>query len=264
MLTFKGNRGNLLQHWVLCEILEILKQADPQLDSLFYVDATAMAPFSVPEQGNQPTRPQFEVVRNRLGVGESLYEKAWFALTQGNTDTYPSSAVFLRHLWNKTHKMLLCEIDPQRAAAIGGWLDQRTDVLWERDWRVRFRQGLTSPFEILLLSFDPYMYERNPDLATNKLGVMYPQDLCLVVDAIRDVQCPIIIQLSTYDVNNNNPQDLVEKSVKGILEPCGYKVAALIKADNAMMSFVLVRNADGLRERFVDMPSRFTVWLGSI
>jgi hypothetical protein len=117
---------------------------------------------------------------------------------------------------------------------------------------------------MVLISFDPYMYEKNPDLATNNPGIMYPQDLCLVVEAIREVPCPIVIQLSTYSANNNNPQDLVENSVRSILEPCGYHVAALIRADDAMMSFVLIRDADGLRKGFADLPNRFKVWLCSI
>jgi hypothetical protein len=197
-------------------------------------------------------------------VGESPYEKAWLALTRVNPETYPSSADFVIHLWNKSLMRLLCEIDHQRAAAIREWADPNALELWEGDWRVRFRKRLSPPCDILLISFDPYMYDKNPELATKNPGMMYPQDLCLIVEAIREVRGPIIIQLSTYSVNNNNPQDLVEKSVKSILEPCGYKVAALIKADNAMMSFVLLKNADGLQERFANLQSRFTVWLGSI
>jgi hypothetical protein len=41
-------------------------------------------------------------------------------------------------------------------------------------------------------------------------------------------------------------------------------VAALIRADDAMMSFVLIRDADGLRKGFADLPNRFKVWLCSI
>jgi hypothetical protein len=112
MLTFKANRGNLLQHCVLCNIIDLLKESYYKRDSFFYVDATAMAPFSVPEQGNQPTCSHFEAVRNRLGVGESSYERPWFSLTEPKSDAYPSSAVFIKRLWIKTLKMLLCERDP--------------------------------------------------------------------------------------------------------------------------------------------------------
>jgi hypothetical protein len=120
-----------------------------------------------------------------------------------------------------------------------------------------FRQRVEPLCNVLLVSFDPYMHQKNPDFATKNAGVICPQDLCLAVDATREVEFPIVIQLSTYDVNNNNPQNLVEKSVRTILKPCGYHVSAPIKADKAMMSFVLVKNADDLHEPFAKLQSRF-------
>ena len=43
MPTYKGNVGNLMQHWTLCAILDI---ADEHVPGLNFIDGHSMAPIS--------------------------------------------------------------------------------------------------------------------------------------------------------------------------------------------------------------------------
>lgn len=43
MGTYKGNAGNLMQHWTLCELLVI---AGKHTSELSFIDAHAMAPLA--------------------------------------------------------------------------------------------------------------------------------------------------------------------------------------------------------------------------
>ena len=43
MPIFRGNVGNLLQHWVFCEALEVFRGSADQID---FIDAYSMAPLA--------------------------------------------------------------------------------------------------------------------------------------------------------------------------------------------------------------------------
>ena len=64
MPTYKGNKGNLLQHWVLCELLSAARE---HVSRLQFIDAHAMAP--VAEKQEEPlaklsgVRAQFSISR---------------------------------------------------------------------------------------------------------------------------------------------------------------------------------------------------------
>lgn len=111
MGTYKGNVGNLMQHWTLCEILAI---AEPHCSGLNYIDAHAMAPWAT----TRTTRNinEFDSVRNSLWncpPGQnSVYERAWNNLAwQEEREGYPSSAAFVRQVWSGQYSLLLCERD---------------------------------------------------------------------------------------------------------------------------------------------------------
>src|SRR5262245_48634318 len=99
MPTFRGNRGNLLQHWVLVEVLNALH---PQrVSGLCFVDAYSMSPTPTrsPKVVTDQTAPEFDRLRARLKQGPSAYERAWLSLGQSLPSDYPSSAAFVRHCW---------------------------------------------------------------------------------------------------------------------------------------------------------------------
>ena len=99
MPTYRGNRGNLLQHWVLVELLGCLRQQG--ISKLCFVDAYSMSPTPVrsAKAATDQTAPEFDLVRSRLADGRSAYERAWLALSQALPSEYPSSAAFVRHYW---------------------------------------------------------------------------------------------------------------------------------------------------------------------
>ena len=157
MCKYKGNTGNLMQHWTLCEILTVLAAADCGTSCLSYVDAHAMAPWATKRDQSCQT---FDRVRGSLGEfvdEQSVYEQAWHRLTQGR-EAYPNSAAFVEDIWKGQVSMLLCEIDPSTAAKVTAWAQGRTErtevTVIEDDWRRRFEAGLPDA-PITLLSFDP-------------------------------------------------------------------------------------------------------------
>ena len=78
MPTYKGNKGNFLQHWVLCELVSA---AGKHVSRLQFIDAHAMAPMAE-KQDPKHKDSVFDSVRARLPGTGSPYERAWKALVQ--------------------------------------------------------------------------------------------------------------------------------------------------------------------------------------
>ena len=79
---------------------------------------------------------------------------------------------------------------------------------------------------------------------------------------IESVTGAIVVQLSTYDVNNDNGQVEVERAVRSGLEDAGLNLTTAVMTDGRMMSLVLAR---GCSVPFVseaaELTSRFDRWL---
>ena len=96
MGTYKGNVGNLMQHWTLCALLGVAKN---QVDGLNYVDAHSMSPWADPPKRHSH---EFQCVQEGLPGQGSDYERAWHRIANLHpTEGYPSSAAFVHDLWNK-------------------------------------------------------------------------------------------------------------------------------------------------------------------
>lgn len=111
MPTFKGNKGNLLQHWVLAELTLLLRSQFPSAH-LSLIDAHAMSPYATRSPGASAN--VFDVVQNRLPGQGSAYEHAWSQMAgqKGSRAVeYPTTAMFVRHLWRGPLAMVLCDID---------------------------------------------------------------------------------------------------------------------------------------------------------
>ena len=244
--------GNLMQHWTLCEILGA---AQRHTSCLSYVDAHAMAPMA---RCRTDTCRTFDRVRD----GEqqkSDYEQAWRRLAPAEKG-YPNSAAFVQDVWKGRVFMLLCELDSSTVAELKTWADNRNEVtVFDGDWRKRFEKGLPDA-PLTLLSFDPYMYNRKR--AVKKPGNLYVSDLELTVSSVDAVQGGVLLQLSTYDTNDGNPQEAVISSVSGILANGGFRRAAVARVNRKMMSLVYARGIDWFAD-LEDMPGRFTDWLGT-
>ncbi len=240
MPTFRGNRGNLLQHWVLAECLALLSPT--QQMCLCFIDAHAMSPYAKRHPGPGQTGPDFDRVRETLPGQKTAYELAWKELATGEIG-YPSSALFVRHLWPGTLHLILCERDPATAAEVSSWLKtlvtKSSGELHPGDWRERFRAGLPTGYSTYLISFDPYMFDRHGPAAAPDQGNMWPADINLACSALIELQGrPTIVQLSTYSANNANSQEDVIKTILPIFQAAGFALVAYVHADGNMMSLV--------------------------
>ena len=253
--TYKGNVGNLMQHWTLCETLKV---AQRHASCLSYVDAHAMAPVALCRDAKCAT---FDRVRGGLGKcvdQQSAYEQAWRRLVQGR-EGYPNSAAFVEDIWKGRVSMLLCETDPTTAAELETWArGGRKDVrVFKGDWLQKFRKGLPGG-PLTLLSFDPYMYNRHRRKRCP--GNLYSSDLELTVCAVDALRGRVLLQLSTYDTNDGNPQEAVILSVDAILAKGCFRRTAVVRVNGKMMSLVYTRGIDWFEE-LADMPQRFKRWL---
>ena len=137
--------------------------------------------------------------------------------------------------------------------------------LFEGDWRKRFEAGLPSPSEVgladgsvTLVSFDPNMYNRHRRI--HNPANLYPDDIELALRAMSNLEGGILIQLSTYDVNDANSQEAVISSIDSMLAPRGFTRSAVVRVNNKMMSLVYARNVSWSAE-LAGLPSRFEKWL---
>jgi hypothetical protein len=124
MPTYRGNRGNLLQHWVLVELLSCIREGG--IARLCFVDAYSMSPSPTRSKraATDQTAREFDHVRSRLDRSSSAFEQAWLTLSQDLASEYPSSAAFVRRCWPERVHFLLCEADPATADDIERWLSR--------------------------------------------------------------------------------------------------------------------------------------------
>ena len=251
-----------MQHWTLCELVNI---ADEHAPGLNFIDAHAMAPWATERRLKSPD-PTFEGVRRGLPDGLSVYERVWRQLDWEHrggypNEGYPNSAAFVNRVWTRDFSMLLCEINPQTINALDAWLPSiqrlpkcRRAKVYYGDWRKRFARGLPSPVDVGLLdgsltlvSFDPFKYSSNrryDDINLGKSrtqGDLYPDDVertLDALDALQDVQGGSVVQLSTYSRLDGNSQEVVIASLAPIFEGRGFAPAEPVRLDEKMMSLI--------------------------
>jgi hypothetical protein len=255
----------------LCELIHIFDETFPEESHLLYMDAYPMAPFAPMREKNDQTRGHFLHVRNGLPGQRSTYETCWQELAHKNPDLYPSSLVFVNHLWKGRLSVYLSEIDLATHEEITAWLNspermnrfENTQV--ERgDWRERLQScGAGINPDLVFMSFDPNMYDRH-DLpeADRKPENMYGPDLHTVMSLCENWECPVVFQLSTYSANHDNPQELVEEQITEVMSNrAGFSKPLIFKADGQMMSLVYFRGAEDLISKMVPLVERFENWL---
>ena len=269
MPTYKGNVGNLMQHWTLCELLNVAHQQG--IPGLNFIDAHAMAPLAQYRDG---TDNRFDRVRDNLPGQQSPYEQAWqyHAPKAG----YPNSAAFVDQVWPGDFSLLLCETRPATVRALEAWREivdrsdrcRRRTQVWPRDWRVRFDQGLPSPGDVglkpeslTLVSFDPYKCNTRGEPNGEGDDDLYPEDIERVRDQSRNLEGQILIQLSTYDTPQGD-QDALIAQVCGILGD--FELAAAVRIpDRPMMSMVFTHCVPWF-DQLENLHDDFNDWLPQV
>ena len=267
MPPYKGNKGNLMQHWTLCEVLRI---AQCHHSALNYFDAHAMAPLATCRTGYDAA---FDSVRSGLPKGESAYEKAWYGLTK-TKEGYPNSAKFVKHIWEGRYSLFLCEKDPATYACVNDWLGKLNDrncvCATSRcgDWRCAFAQGLPSPADaslpddaLTVVSFDPYMISTRANRYKTNPGVMYPQDLRRTTGALQGFLGGILAQLSTYSNNGPTSQESVIALVDAEFNQVALKRVATVQVNESMMSLIYARDVPWASGELAHLGDGFTAWL---
>ena len=272
MSSYKGNRGHLMQHWPLCEMLEVA--AHKGVTGLNLIDAYAMAPLATENAGKDA---KFQRAENRLpNLPDSApaYDRAWRDLTSWHHPTpkgYPSSAAFVEQVWKRDFSMLLCEIDQPTIDEIKPWLQRvdklercKTTELFCSDWQERFKKKLPSPAEVeladgalTLVLFDPYICSQRQRrrVVMPNVGHLYIDDIEMAMGAMAHLDDSILMQLSTYSAMNN-PQGAVISSVNQILAANDFRLLAVVHIGRDMMSLVYARNVSWAAE-LADLPGRF-------
>ena len=261
--TYKGNVGNLMQHWTLCELLRAAKNHTAGLN---YVDAHAMAPYAEVRKDNDGL---FSAVLAALPGQGSTYEQAWQRLAADKGPGYPNSAAFVQEIWGGEIPMLLCEVDPDTVVEIESWAANNPSItVYLGRWQERFKSPLPSPSDagllaesLTLVSFDPYMVSSRR--TGPNAGNIYLQDLHTALTALGQVRGSVLIQLSTYSANDSNPQGAVIASTNALMVSFGFTLAAVVRTNGAMMSLVYERGI-AWTAGLLDLPSRFTQWLGGV
>jgi len=263
MPSFRGNVGNLLQHWVLCEVLSACQN---HYERLGFIDAYSMAPFAAERPKRDASAQLFDDVAGRLPGRHSLYERAWLKLAP-NTHEYPNSAAFVTAAWRGRYAMVLCELDETTILQLNRWANtvrqfpgcEGVEVAMG-DWRRHLRGALLPSSDLLFLAFDPYMFDRHG--AGRNPGNMDPTDLDRLVELLGHVDGSVIVQVSTYSANNDNAQPAVQDVIVSRLEQAGLRETALVRADGNMMSLVFARDVKAAQD-IEALPARFGEWLDS-
>ena len=218
MPSFKGNDGNLMQHWVLCELLATARRYTTDLT---FIDAHAMAPSATRRTAKPKQRGKFDAVLENLPGQGSEYERVWQALWP-EPGTYPNSASFVRSIWPSGGQcsMLLCENDERTVFELRSWADKRKDIeVSRRQTGAKFRKG-TSENGGSDVHFVRSVYVQPASRRKKKNpGNMYPDDLDLLVEASPSCSNILLVQLSTYSSHGGNPQQEVKNGVWSKLKP---------------------------------------------
>jgi hypothetical protein len=285
----RGNRGNLMQHWTLAEVIAAISDKDCKLH---FITTHSMAPWSTPEKKSESLRCRqiFRAACRRLKAHavSSPYEIAWKALSNEAGVPYPSSAVFMTKLWeSKPILISLCEYDARNFEEIEGWLsdDLLSKFFLHRvSFQGDFRHSLQNPTlwqngadsDCIYIEMDPMKYDarrrlpntwpktkKMPDgyRRNTDLQIIYPEDMEHILHNLPSSPKGVILQISSFDVNNGMTLDKQEASLRTILNPYDFELAGQARVKKQMATFVFTRN---IKLNIDGIQGRFETWLSSI
>jgi hypothetical protein len=163
---------------------------------------------------------------------------------------YPSSAVIANHQWKADLTLFLCEIEAFPASEIKAWMElpevsariTPESRLYEGDWRVGLNNQVfySSNADCFVIELDPMQFEcANPvDERSRNGALLFPDDIQRILLYIQLVNKPVVIQLTTYNTQNNNPLHRVESHITPILVNAGFRTEAFVSPHGSMGSWV--------------------------
>jgi len=237
-----------------------------------------MAPWSLAsykeDEVSNPERAAFRRAGERLARNSSAftYETAWKQLTVKDGIPYPSSAVFTQHVWKKPLSLSLCEQSMAVADEIDGWLggsQVRSRIahclLLRGDWRSSVRSPLCmdSKSACLYIEMDPMRYDSREIGARKRSdpASLYPEDISLLLDVLKNEARPVVLQISSFSAQNGNSREVIERSLRGKLEPGGFFYRDQIYVNGQMTSFIFDR---GIKLHSGSLQPAFEDWLARI
>lgn len=257
MGTFKANRGNLMQHWLTCEIAAaLLGRFKGQ--TLTYCDAHAMAPESTPESCAEA---EFAAMAESLTAApatwrtRSLYQEVWHKLA-GRGMPYPSSARYVEAIWQGPLRCVLCEVQPQIVSEIQSWAEGRNVVVRQGRWQDRL--SFPADADLVFAQFDPYEIHTVAGRNRDKDGVMYPEDFDRLEEIGFAGRGPLVLQISSY---RSTGIDLAAQAAwtRQRLGAMGLRFDGGIRADGAMFSMIFSCRLE-LPSLLPDLGDRFATW----
>lgn len=270
----KGNRGNLMQHWTLAEVIESLKQ---QYKSLHFITTHSMAPWSIPIKAKESNcRQKFRQAGRRLANLErpSIYEQHWKSLAVESGLPYPSSALFFASIWPANQgSIAICEFDATTFNEIDGWIINEDiadrflhHVVFRGDWRdsIRSPQIWNNTAECQFIEMDPmrYSFDVRAKRKKTESSTLYPEDIELLLSQIPSPpKCTVLMISSFSNQFGSMPFDQQRNSLDDILRRGDFNLQADVRVGHEMASFVFAR---GLQLQFENLQERFSNWLGEI
>jgi hypothetical protein len=247
--TCKGNRGNLMQHWVFSEALSRI--SDLAHEHPLLVCTHSMSPKSAVSSADR----HFKLACGRLKKDQdqhSHYEMAWRALTNDTGQPYPNSAALAVEIWKRKLSVLLCEFDSGRAQEIKDWLGSREiapRLDWKEchqgDWRKRIELEITYPssVDVLYIEQDPMVFSCSSltKPTSRQRANVYPCDIRLLFLALRQVRLPIVYQLSSFSANGGNTHEATIPVLDKLLTEEQFVLEARVAPDGNMISHVYSR-----------------------
>jgi hypothetical protein len=271
-----------MQHCVLSEGLsELGKQLGRDIHLLF-ATSHSMAPWSVPRSlasaGEDYSRSRFDRARTRLDrPNATSYEIAWEELSCENGLPYPSSANLAVKLWEGPLSLSLSEVDISVAGEIDGWLalpevrarlaSNPGNELRVGDWRDTFAAKFGNPSGVraIYAEMDPMRFEHHAMemCSRDNRAVVYVEDLETIAIAFNETNIPVVLQMSSFSANNNNPHRIVEPVISTVLGRAAFCLRGRVEADGNMICLVYARNLD-LWEDPQELQRRYSQWAALI
>lgn len=267
----KGNVGNLMQHWTLCEVVQAAAEQD--LPHLHFVSTHGMAPWSVPAEVQNDAQVQarllFDSARNRpTNARNSFYEQVWHDIALYRGLPYPSSAAFVVQAWGRRLSLSLCEADQFVAAEVAGWLklsEVAEKLVRKQLHRDDWRTGLAAMLDqgdsgvCTLIEMDPMQFDHHQGMQEPGSPMLFPEDLETIIEATEGLTGPIILQMSSYIAQNGNPHPVVEQCIAGPLHEAGFRLQGKAVANGNMISLVYARMIE-LWNDTGTLGQRFDCW----